>query len=157
MTLLTLAIGATCGLGIANRRTDHRNPRRTGPPDRSHPLDGRPAGDVIRDMTTLQSMGDDLLSARIFFSSHLTIMMANAYPSPIAIQTLIWLLHSLPQMFQRYSGSHRTIALLGRYIEVLQPVLSSDASGVRSRLVGYVSVGMSPTLEQMQISSEIIS
>jgi signal transduction histidine kinase len=42
-------------------------------------------------------------------------------------------------------------ASLGQYLEVLEPILSVDSPSAGSRLIGYVSVGVSPTAEQAQL------
>ena len=105
------------------------------------------------DTGTLQSMGNELLKARnilfvaFYDVSGKNIATADRESSPHGPPPSL-LTTEVSSLAQVRMGSSQ---LFGDYLEVCQPVLAAGRGPKSSRLMGYVSVGISPTAEQRQV------
>ncbi len=107
---------------------------------------------AAHDVRTLQLMGKSLLKTRsvlfiAFYNSEgKNIALADrGSVSKVDLETL-----STVDVASLTRVHRETGASFGDYLEVCQPVLSPESSG-KSRLVGYVAVGISPGQEQSQV------
>ncbi len=154
VALLAAALGSTCWLWAS--RIDPQVTKILGEQARQTAVTlsmaARP-GFASGDIGVLQSMGNELLKARnILFVAFYDVSGKNIAtadressphgPPPSMLTTQV---SSLAQV--RVGSS----PLFGDYLEVCQPVLENGREPKSSRLMGYVSVGISPTAEQRQV------
>jgi signal transduction histidine kinase len=154
MSLLTAALGSTCWLWAS--RIDPQVMEILGDQARETAVTlsmaARPSMST-GDVAAMRAMGGELLKARnILFVAFYDVSgknialasrqtsMRSAPPSLRSTEV-----SSLAQVRMGASGA------LGEYLEVCQPVLDTGLRGGASRLMGYVSVGISPTQEQLQV------
>lgn len=153
MSLLAAALGSTCWLWVS--RVDPQITGILGEQARQTAvtlaLAARPAF-AAGDVSALRSMGGDLLKSRdiLFLAFYdpigkniaFTDRQSSASADFPTLQTTQ--VSSLAQVRMGHSQ------LLGDYLEVCQPVLLTQPGKNSSRLLGYVSVGISPTAEKLQ-------
>ncbi len=104
------------------------------------------------DVSTLQLMGHSLLKSRnvlfVGFYNQRGKIIALAERSPVSKADLAFL--SSVDVASLTKVHRDTTTPFGDCLEVCQPVLSQESAG-KSRLIGYVSVGVSPQQEQSQV------
>ena len=154
MALLAAALGSTCWLWAS--RIDPQVTNILGEQARQTALTlsmaARP-GFAAGDVGAFRSMGRELLKARnILFVAFYDVSGKNIalidragslWEAPPSLMSTN--VSALAQVRTGYSET------LGDYLEVCQPVLAAGRGPKSSRLMGYVSVGISPTAEQLQV------
>jgi signal transduction histidine kinase len=154
MSLLTAALGSTCWLWAS--RIDSQVMDILGEQARETAVTlsmaARPsmtAGDVA----AMRAMGGDLLKT----SNILFVAFYDMSGKNIALASRQTSMRSAPPSLLSTEVSSLaqvrmgTSDALGEYLEVCQPVLEGGSGGRVSRLMGYVSVGISPTQEKLQV------
>lgn len=159
IALLAVALGSTCWLWAS--RIDPQVAEMLGEQARQTAVTlSMAAGPALkaRDVESMRTMGAALLHARnILFIAFYDVNGANL---ALADRNMTggspW--PSLQQGEISYLGRvrHGSSPQFGEYLEVCQPVLTAIAPGMsrapaRSRMLGYVSVGISTTQEQSQV------
>ena len=155
VALLAAALGSTCWLWAS--RIDPQVTKILGEQARQTAVTlsmaARP-GFASGDIGALQSMGNELLKARnilfvaFYDVSGKNIATADRESSPHGPPPSL-LTTQVSSLAQVRVGSSQA---LGDYLEVCQPVLADRTMAPKSsRLMGYVSVGISPTAEQRQV------
>jgi signal transduction histidine kinase len=154
VALLAAALGSTCWLWAS--RIDPQVTNILGEQARQTAVTlsmaARPAL-AAGDAGSLRSMGHELLKARnILFvafydgaGKNIAIVDRENSPHEAPPSLMTTQISSLAQV--RIGNS----PLLGDYLEVCQPVLAVGPGPRSSRLMGYVSVGISPTAEELQV------
>jgi diguanylate cyclase (GGDEF)-like protein len=136
MTLLTAALGSTCWLWAS--RIGPQVMEILGEQARETAvalsMAARPSM-TTGDVAAMRAMGGDLLKAR----NILFVAFYDPSGKNIALAS---------RQTQVRTGASEAF---GEYLEVCQPVLEAGARGRASRLMGYVSVGISPTQEWLQV------
>jgi signal transduction histidine kinase len=154
MSLLTAALGSTCWLWAS--RIDSQVMEILGEQARETAVTlsmaSRPSM-AAGDLAAMRAMGSEVLKAR----NILFVAFYDATGRNVALASRQTSMSSAPpsllsaevsSLAQVRTGSSDA---LGEYLEVCQPVLEPGSSGRGSRLMGYVSVGISPTQETLQV------
>jgi signal transduction histidine kinase len=153
MALLAAALGSTCWLWAS--RIDPQIMNILGEQARQTAVTLSMAAKPVmveRDVPAMRAMGRELLRARnilfvaFYDPSGKNIALADAEQSDRESPAL--LTTDVSTVAQVRTGES---AAFGRYLEVCEPVFSLQAGKNTTTLIGYVSVGISPLQEEMQV------